>query len=50
MELENKEPTIHLGDVTLNFQFISDRITYAVQTPHGRDIIVMISGYDLKIG
>lgn len=35
-------------DVDLVFKSISDRVTYAVETPDGTDLMVLISGYDLK--
>lgn len=41
--------TNHPDDVNLTFKSISDRVTYGVQTPDGTDMMVMISGYDLKV-
>lgn len=42
--MEDKHP----DDVELKFNSVSDRVTYAVETPDGSGIMCMISGYDLK--
>lgn len=39
---------LHPDDVELKFNSVSDRVTYAVETPDGSGIMCMISGYDLK--
>lgn len=35
-------------DVDLLFKSISDRVTYAVETPDSTDLMALISGYALK--